>query len=865
MKIYYPAYLTLLFIGSILFSACGESGRQASQYSLQTEIESSPIEITWEVVSNLEPENQFSATLTFKNNGEDALPDSGWALYFNSIRPPVNGSFGPELSVSHINGDFFKLEPTEEFEAIEPGESRSYPYHSMFFAIKETDAPDGFYFQFDDRIEEVSKVTVLPFTEEEQVKRSENDILEIPDAESRYRTNEDLTMLPVDEIGKLTPTPVSLEEGEGVFSFDGSTPVYYAAGLEEEAEWLHEMLEQYGIETNLIESENRENQAGIILSVETGQSSVPESYLLEVDTDDITITGVDRSGLFYGIQSLRALIANRQSDDLTIPSVSIEDAPAFSYRGMHLDVSRNFQSKESVLRLLDAMALYKLNHFQFHLTDDEGWRLAIDPLPELTEVGGRRGHTLDDSEFLIPSYGSGPSPVPGESFGSGWYSRDDYIEILRFANRRHIEVIPEIDIPGHARAAIKAMEHRYRQLAEAGDLEAAEEFRLHDPADTSEYRSIQNFNDNVINVCRESTYRFLETVFDEIIAMHREADAPLSSIHVGGDEVPNGVWEGSPACEEYMNEQGLEEIRDLWTHFFDRMRSILAERGLTLSGWEEVGFQRSEDHGVKEPNPELAGSVIPYVWNSIWGTGLEDSAYRLANAGFQVVMSNASNLYFDMAVNKNWQEPGFYWADMFDSKETYSFIPYNLFKNGYENSYGHPVPEEHYEELVALTPEGRENILGIQGQLWTETVNEPGRMEYMIFPRFLSLAERAWAGNPEWAGIQSDSDMWEARDTAWNEFANRVGRLELPRLDRYYEDFNYRIPVPGAVVEDGYLKVNSSFPGFTIRYSLTGETPTEDSDLYEGPVMIEGSELIQVAAFNQEGRSGRAAIVRIGQ
>jgi hexosaminidase len=202
---------------------------------------------------------------------------------------------------------------------------------------------------------------------------------------------------------------------------------------------------------------------------------------------------------------------------------------------------------------------------------------------------------------------------------------------------------------------------------------------------------------------------------------------------------------------------------------------------------------------------------------------------------------------------------------MFDSKETYSFIPYNLFKNGYENSYGHPVPEEHYEELVALTPEGRENILGIQGQLWTETVNEPGRMEYMIFPRFLSLAERAWAGNPEWAGIQSDSDMWEARDTAWNEFANRVGRLELPRLDRYYEDFNYRIPVPGAVVEDVYLKVNSSFPGFTIRYSLTGETPTEDSDLYEGPVMIEGSELIQVAAFNQEGRSGRAAIVRIGQ
>jgi hexosaminidase len=192
-----------------------------------------------------------------------------------------------------------------------------------------------------------------------------------------------------------------------------------------------------------------------------------EAYEVSIDLAGIDIVGVDAAGVFYGIQSLRMLLpldAYREArTSINVPAVTMSDAPRFPYRGLHLDVSRNFQPKEAVLRLFDLMALYKLNTFHFHLTDDEGWRLAIDGLPELTEIGGRRGHTTDEREHLIPSYGSGPDPDPAVSYGSGWYSRADFIEMLQYAHERHIEVIPEVDVPGHARAAIVAMKERHRR------------------------------------------------------------------------------------------------------------------------------------------------------------------------------------------------------------------------------------------------------------------------------------------------------------------------------------------------------------------------------------------------------------------
>jgi len=177
---------------------------------------------------------------------------------------------------------------------------------------------------------------------------------------------------------------------------------------------------------------------------------------------------------------------------------------------LHMDVSRNFQTKETILRFLDLLAFYKVNHFLFYTTEDEGWRLEIDGLPELTQVGAQRQHTSGkDTPVLHPAYGSGPNANADGKYGSGYYTKADFIEILKYANERHIKVIPEVNLPGHARAAIKAMEARYERLMKEGKTAEANEYRLIDPNDKSEYLSAQGYRDNVVCVGQESTYHFL--------------------------------------------------------------------------------------------------------------------------------------------------------------------------------------------------------------------------------------------------------------------------------------------------------------------------------------------------------------------
>lgn len=868
MQILKKSIYNLFGVGTLIFvlffnSACNsQEEAEVSQYSHLLEIEESPIEITWNLISNFEGENQFRASLALHNTGDEMFTGDGWTLYFNSIRALNIQSLLPEFKATHIGGDFFKLEPTDAFEPIPAGGEFVKEYKAQFFAIKKTDAPQGFYFVYDDHIETVGQVSVAPFVGEEQVNTSPDSNLDVPTAESRYQENEQLTTLATDQVGKITPTPVSVEYSEGTFELRDGVTIQYAQEFLNEAEHLSQLLsEEFDIENSTELSGGGQSASGIMLNLDLDTSNGGEAYNLKVSEDAIELSSSGDAGIFYAIQSLRALISNSTSnrDSLELSAVEISDKPGFEYRGMHLDVARNFQDRESVLRLLDVMGMYKLNKFHFHLTDDEGWRLAINQIPELTEVGGRRGHTETEEQFLAPAYGSGPDPTPGKSFGSGWYSRDDYIEILQFANDRHIEVIPEIDVPGHARAAIKGMEVRFNRLSEFGEAEQAEMYRLADPEDQSEYLSVQGYDDNVMNVCRESTYNFMGLVFDEVIAMHEEAGVPLNMIHVGGDEVPEGAWTESPVCDQYMEEHNIERASDLFGHFFTRLESMLEERGLQMAGWEEVGLNK--DHNGPKEDSEYIENVVPYVWSSIWGSGREDYAYMLANAGYKIVMSNASNLYLDMAYNKSWQEPGFYWAAMFDTKDTYSFIPYDLYKNAEHDNYGNPVNPSQYDDAIQLSESGKENILGIQGQLWTETVNEPQRWEYMVLPRLLGLAERAWVGNPPWGEMENLTQLRSERDTAWNELANRIGQYELDRLDQIFEDINYRLPVPGAVIEDGVLRVNSEYPGLEIRYEINGE-PGETSPVYDGPVEISEGDSVTISTFSSTGRSGREVTIQ---
>lgn len=824
-------------------------------------VESSSVDIEWKLNSNFESGNKLSATLILINNGDESLSSSGWALYFNSLRILDTESFPPEFSVSHINGYFFKLEPSNQFEPLAPGDQVEIDYMARHFAIKTTDVPEGFYFVMDDgSIKKVESVTIHPFEGPEQLNRSPNDNTPIPTPEFTYQENERLSKLSRNQMSTVTPAPVSATNSDGRFAFSGTTFIGYDEHFEREAVFLQNALRnEFELEAELIDDNAQEEPDIRIIPLNNGNSA-DEGYRLDIAPGQITISANTAAGAFYGVQTLRSLLSNRETNELQLDAVSIEDEPAFPYRGMHLDVARNFQSKESVLQLLDIMALYKLNKFHFHLTDDEGWRIAIDPLPELTEVGGRRGHTETEENYMIPVYGSGPNPEPGASMGSGWFSRDEYIEILNYAAEQHIEVIPEIDVPGHARAAILAMKARTGRLLEANEPAAANEYRLDEPEDQSTYRSVQNYTDNVINVCRESTYNFMNLVIDELIAMHEEAGSPLAMLHVGGDEVPHGAWEESPACAEKMNQIGVDSARDLQGYFFGRIAEKLSEHNITMGGWEEVALTEDSE-GFSGINTDFVETTVPYSWSNVWGSGTEDRAYKLANAGYKVVMSHASNFYFDLAYNKHWQEPGFYWAAMLTTEAPFSFVPFDLFRNATHNNYGNPLSEDHFNGMTRLNPDARKNILGLQGQLWSETVNEPKRMEYMIYPRLLGLAERAWAGQPDWGNIEDQSDFEASQLAAWNEFANRLGTLELPRLSRLYEDLPYRIPAPGAVIRDGKLHANIALPGITIRYTLDCTEPVSDSPVYSEPVEVTGDETIRVAGFSSSGRPGRSVSV----
>jgi hexosaminidase len=513
-----------------------------------------------------------------------------------------------------------------------------------------------------------------------------------------------------------------------------------------------------------------------------------------------------------------------------------------------------------VLKVLDLMSLYKLNTLHFHLNDDEGWRIEIPTLPELTEVGAKRGHTETNTDHLQPAYASGPNV--DNPYGSGFYTKADFIEILKYANERHITVIPEIESPGHARAAIKSMDARYNKFKESNMAEA-ERYLLHDYNDSSVYSSVQHWNDNVIDVSLPSTYNFITTVANDIIKMYQEAGAPLKTIHLGGDEVPVGVWTKSPAAQKvFAASPEVKTTDDLWYYYFKRVNQILKERNLYVSAWEEAALRKVIINGAKKqiPNTDFADQNFHmYVWNNVLGWGAEDLAYRLANAGYPVILSCVTNLYFDLAYQKSYQEPGYYWGGFIDVDKPFKFIPYNYFKNTTQNAMGNQYSAAALAKEEALTEQGRANIIGIQGQLWSETARSPARMEYMLLPKLLGLAERAWAKDPEWATEQDQVKSKLMYDAAWKTFCNVLGKKELPRLNYYAGGFQYRIPTAGIFAENGSVKANNQFPGMIIRYTEDGSKPNLSSKIYTEPIKSKGK--ITFRVFDTTGRGGNAASV----
>lgn len=861
-------YPKTLFLSIVIVSTAVWSGY--AQNTLKSRADSrgyTDIAVRWEVETNyLDEPDRFRSILTLINRSDRKLEATRWSLYFNFMRKIVPESLPSHVEITRINGNFYELKPSAGFTPLSPDKKLEIPFEAGGRAIKKSDAPSGFYIVYEEGdIIPIPDVTTAPFLSERQTDRGTVDNVPVPTPESRYSTNAAVST-PAGDPVPIVPSPQQVIRNEGGFHLDETVRILHDEGLEREARFLAERLEE--LTGTMIHTARGRAEDGTIFLTTAGDVSAasPEAYRLDVSPNRIEITGAGPAGVFYGIQSLRSLIPldayRRTGNPVRIQSITAEDAPRFAFRGMHLDVSRNFRSAEAVKKLMDVMAFYKLNKFHFHLTDDEGWRLAIEQFPELTNVGGRRGHTLTEEEYMIPSYGSGPYPDPEMSAGSGWYDRETFIDLLQYARDRHIDVIPEIDLPGHARAAIVAMKARYQRYLARNDTARANRYRLHEPRDRSEYESVQGWDDNVINVCQPSTYAFLEEVTDEIIAMYKEAEAELTTIHFGGDEVPHGAWVESPACRRIIRRsEELNGVEDLSDYFFDRLRRMLEERGLIMGGWEEIALDET-DEGTN-PDPYFAGHVRPNVWANIWGSGAAEHAYRLANAGYDVVMSQASTFYFDLAYDKHPAEPGLYWAGFIETEDPFFFIPFDLYKNAERNLMGNPIPDDFYEDAATLTETGRNHILGLQGQLWGELLTEDRRMEYMAVPRLLGLAERAWAPQPQWATISDNREREEQKRASWNEFARRLGQYELPRLDYLFGGVHYRLPPPGAVIEEDMLKANSAFPGLAIRYTTDGTDPDANSHELTTPVSMKGVECIRIATFDTRGRSSR--VVKMGK
>jgi hexosaminidase len=807
-----------------------------------------PVRIAWEALPSApgaKPspgEAPTRALLAITNTGTRSLPANGWSIWFTCMAGLEEGAAGEAIVVERSTGTLYRLRPAPGFPGLAAGATLVVPITHASAVGNPTKALEAPWFSLD---------------------ATPAEALAIGDYQRKPMPDEPGYVTPVqlyDRYAALQPTaPVVLppvfpaprewQAGEGVLHWNAIPIVQAPAALEHEARAARALLAAY---LRAEPAATGKGTPGIALRLgqpggSPADGASAEAYELVVDArTGVTITAPTAAGVALGLASFHELlpVSPAPATGVTLQAMVIRDAPRFGYRGLMLDVARNFQPAAQVERVLGLMARYKLNTLHLHLVDDEGWRLEIAGIPELTDFGARRGAGGPDADHLPPAQGSGPDL--GNPYGSGHYTRSQYQAILRHAAALHIEVVPEIEMPGHARAAVKAMAWRARQLALAGKA-SAPDYRLDDPADTSVYRSAQLYTDNVMNPALPSTYAFIEHVVDELVAMHREAGVPLRTIHMGGDELPARAWSASPAVTALMAREGLHERADVWQYFYRRVGALLARRGLHLAGWEEI---------ASPDRPWVGEPPTAWVWNTrsleLPDDGRTDLAVRLANAGFGVVLAPASRYYFDLMHLLSPDEPGHDWAGHTELDTAFDFVPF-------DPSRARPLVPTRSSATEPLTASGRAHIRGLEGTLFSELVHEPGRIDTMLMPRLLALAERAWSPDPAWA-TERDATRAQALYRAdWARFAAQVGTRVLPRLDAEGAGIRYRIPPPGLKREADGVHANSLLPGFTLRYTSDGSEPATASAAVAGPITAQGT--IRVAAFARDGRAGRSSSI----
>ncbi|CAG5120201.1 unnamed protein product, partial [Candidula unifasciata] len=773
----------------------------------------------------------FTASLTLTNGCSVTLgysPSSLWSIYFSHLRM-VEPHFLPQddgvdlehagVRLSHHSSCIFKLSPLKSFTPLHQGQSLTFQFNAQHYSASRSDILPNWYIHIEGLQPRIIKSTtgesldfVGPFDTPKRYKRFD---YTLPSGKRRYDIYQPFTpevrffRYPEDKSSSVhmkivIPTPVHYDvRSDRTVTI--TTQFWKISCQDQFLKEAHYLSEKSGISLSketLSSCDYDKKPAKIIALREADVRPALagclrlEAYEVMVDTSSeyIQISANTATGAFYGVQTLLSLLApsyNKASG--IVADCVVQDAPRFPYRGMHVDVSRNFQPKEEILRLLDRMATYKMNKLHFHLSDDEGWRLEIPGLPELTEIGSKRGHDLKEDTCLLPMLGSGPFP---HGLGCGFYSVDEYKEILQYANDRHIEVIPEIDMPGHSHAAIRAMTVRYDRLMAQDKQAEAERFLLSDPSETASGHvySVQMLSETAMNPGLQSTFTFIDKVITELKELHQDIQ-PLRIFHLGGDEVPFEAWDDSPACLALVESGEVHAMGGLMQYFVTRVGQLAHQHGLDLAVWQDGVVEK--DSGPYKRSKFPNSNVLTYFWRNVWETGQAYEAYKLANAGYQVVLAPGTHLYFDHPHEPDPEERGLYWACRFiDTHKVFLFAPDNLMSNADVKLTGEKITKSDLkvlEELEDFTELRKpENIQGIQGQIWTELIRTPEQFHSMIFPRLIALAERAWH-RAAWENMD-DRSRKSIQESDWSSFAHTLAHKELMRLEA--ANIPYHIPPP---------------------------------------------------------------------
>lgn len=811
----------------------------------------------------------YLGRMNFTNSGNETIRSGNWSIYFSHTRAlQLNGADSSRVSVHHYNGILYWLQPTDQFSDLLPGQTLSLTFIGSDWMVARTDSLPNWY--------AVSRGTgctdahviqstigetldyVGPFLTEKQWKRQKKDHYDPPTPLARYDSDnvKDVGL----DVRKILPTPTSASYQSKTVNLMTSKFVVVSpddSSIVNEAQHLSAKLGLLMVPSNVAPGRN-------FISLRIG--SIPDlppkagSYSLEISSASVVITGYDPSGVFYAVQSLLSLADSSSAAPGQVALGSVHDSPRFEHRGQHIDVSRNFHSVDDLKRLMDAMALYKLNRLHIHLGDDEGWRLEIPGILELTQVGSRRCHDTTGDECIMPQLGSSPH-LPNT--GSGYYTVDDYKSILSYAKDRHIVVIPEFDMPGHSHAAVRSMLARYRKYKDNNASEA-ERYLLTDLQDTSSYLSVQYFTDNAINPCVNGTYSFIQQVMSEVQKMH-EAVQPLLLYHIGGDEVAAGAWLNSSKCRAQFGENITQG--QVKRYFLGRINEILVSLNLTAIAWED-GL--TLDQKVVDRTELFSADTWVNAWDNVWEWGTGGRAYAFANAGYKVVLNHATHLFLDFPSEPDPEERGYYWATrVIPLRKTFTYCPDDIYANidADFDRMGSALNRSAICATNATCPslEKPSNILGMQAQAWSETIRTSDEMDSMIFPRLLALAERAWH-KADWEDSKDPpKERKEKQQADWEAFANTLGYKELRRLEDI--SIKYRIPLVGARTgSDSTIRVTTGLPGLPIEYreSKQQQQWTEWKTLEGSALKLNVSETIELRTRSVDGkRCSRSILVPV--